>query len=386
MTISIRPEHYASGLGVNPATNLTHQQLREYIMMAVADDYTWARQVVSTVKSGAKTDAEADVEQQRLNRWSQLATSAGAQATPMATRLADLNSLITEITSYQNANMEVWAEDYTASGAGQVINPPNRDTRYATAPKNRDYKHSRVLANQQSPVAWGSDKEMWELFGAGLGPILSTLQTTNPEDKDVNKPLVQLPWARAKELLPRPLLNLIFDVRYQLDSGGAVVIDERTPAQQARKEKSPSEPGTLRSWHQDSPGVLPGTKLKAQPPAHAAALHTHYQGTSTTGAGSSIVSGATGPVGYAEYTGTGSNWEHNTKVVLDYVRKRVYLTLSHYQYWALIDKNGGGHELWQSDTQERAQAEGKLNEYLKKTSRTPDKATLMSPWMEVLFT
>jgi len=87
VTISIRPQHYASGLGVNPDTNLTHQQLREYILMAVADDYTCARQVVSTVKSGAKTDTEVNVEQQRLDRWSQLATSAGAQATPMTYQL-----------------------------------------------------------------------------------------------------------------------------------------------------------------------------------------------------------------------------------------------------------------------------------------------------------
>jgi hypothetical protein len=393
--ISITPEHYASGLGVNPAARLSHQQLREYLTMAVLDDYAWARRVSQSVENNAVTQEAADAEKRRRATWEQWAKSAGASSTPMGTRLADLGALIAGINAFESANMRTTAERYTQTGDEQEIERPNRQTRYATTPADDAYKHTSAVVQGQQALVWGTDEKMWEAFGTGLGPLRAGLQQAAPGDPATKRrknappcalPLVQLPWARAKELLPRPLLNLIFDVRFQLESGGNVVIDERTPYEKERKDKSPEAPGTLRSWHQDSAGVLPGKKLTGPSPAHATALHEHYRQTSTTGAGSSIVKGATGPEGYAEYTGTGSSWEHNTKVVLDYVQKRVYLTLTHYQYWALIDKDGGGYEFWRSETQELEQAQGRLQDHLTKTKRSADKATMMSPWMEVLFT
>ena len=41
-----------------------------------------------------------------------------------------------------------------------------------------------------------------------------------------------------------------------------------------------------------------------------------------------------GPIGYAEYTGSGiANDTHNSKIVLDYRRGRIFITVTHYQNW-----------------------------------------------------
>lgn len=103
-------------------------------------------------------------------------------------------------------------------------------------------------------------------------------------------------------------------------------------------------------------------------------MHQHYSQHSQTGAGASIGAGIARPQGLAEYTGTGSNWEHNTKVVVDYASKRIYLTLTHYQYWALIER-GGEFEFFACETQNLEQAQGQV----------PGGAILMSPWMEILM-
>ncbi|WP_224282570.1 hypothetical protein [Streptomyces sp. LS1784] len=111
----------------------------------------------------------------------------------------------------------------------------------------------------------------------------------------------------------------------------------RNRARKVVRDKSPNQLGTLRSWHQGDYGRLPDNQFDpAAVPEHARLLHAHYTAHSQSGAGSSVQNAATPPRGFAEYTGTGSDWEHNVKVVLDYINKRVYLTVAHYQYWALI--------------------------------------------------
>jgi hypothetical protein len=98
----------------------------------------------------------------------------------------------------------------------------------------------------------------------------------------------------------------------------------------------------------------------------------------------------TAPKGYAEYTGTGVNAINPVKVVLDYIQKRVYLTLTHYQYWALIDKGGGNYEFWTNRTQDfgdvwpRRKDKQGLDDRLDALGLTRANATVMNPWVEIL--
>ncbi|WP_436523572.1 hypothetical protein [Actinoplanes sp. HUAS TT8] len=265
---------------------------------------------------------------------------------------------------------------------------PNRDHRYSVEPQN-GYEHTRSRAG----TTWANDDDMWgqagpPLVAAGLRTSVGAAARSNSEPA-----VKQLPWATATAMLPRPLLNLLFDVRYQLESG--TVVDERTQNEKDRRVKSPTAPGTLRSWHQDDQGKLPGTgvtpgdraHIRNQVPADARALHDDYTVNSQSGAGSSIVNPADGPRGLAEYTGTGSNGEHNTKVVLDYVNKRVYLTLTHYQYWALYSPASGPAQFLPLGTQTMSAAQGKIADRVRDGGETVTAAqfTLMSPWVQILM-
>jgi hypothetical protein len=375
--IAITPAAYAQGIGVD-IPNLTKKQINEYLKIAVNDDYVYA---VSMATEAAKkaTEGEKVEAEQKLN---DLKTKGNAvmEDTASNVRVQRIADLVTAINNYLNENDQIWEDNYQAQGTGAVITRPNRKTRYATTPEG-DYKHRSLTTSKAEGIKWGTDKKMWQEFGEGVGKDVEnkTFGTVKAVGQKT-LPLQQLPWETAKKLLPRPLINLIFDVRFQLESGGATVIDERTQDEKDRKVKSPNAPGTLRSWHQDSPGVLPDNKFNPQNiPGSATALHAHYNTTSQSGAGSSIGEGVSSAQGFAEYTGTGSNWEHNTKVVLDYINKKVYLTLTHYQYWALIPRNDT-YEFWASGTQSLDSAQGKLNEV-----KDGDKATMMSPWMEILM-
>jgi hypothetical protein len=59
-----------------------------------------------------------------------------------------------------------------------------------------------------------------------------------------NRPLKLLTWRQTVDILPRPLLNLLFDVRFQLEAqeGSTAVVDERTDDEKARTLKSPEAP------------------------------------------------------------------------------------------------------------------------------------------------
>jgi len=256
---------------------------------------------------------------------------------------------------------------------------PNYLKRYHSVPCD-GYLHSSLIKSQ--PV-WKNDPDMWEQCANILGPLLvkGELKTVKPLGKDKLE-LRQIPWKTAKILLPRPLLNMIFDLRFQFEPCGALFIDERTPDELKRKKTTPGEGGTLRSWHQDSHEVLPSPTFESETrlPEFCKALHNHYKEFSGEGSGSSIVIGKyVGPQGLAEYTGTGSNTEHNTKVVVDYINKRIYLTLSHYQYCCIIKKEEGKYVWWmKSGTQELSKAWTDLD-------KESGEKFLMSPWMEILL-
>jgi hypothetical protein len=111
-------------------------------------------------------------------------------------------------------------------------------------------------------------------------------------------------------------------------------------------------------------------------------FHKQNQGTSSSGRGTSSRSDTSGPRGFAEYTGTGSDTEHNTKVVLDYIGKRAYLTLTHYQRWALVKYKGkSDYVFWYSKTQSNSMFEGDMGKLKDCAAHIIE----MSPWIEILM-
>lgn len=365
--VVVTPDAYAAGLGTQTA-NFTLPQWTEYVRLAILDEWAYVKNHAVENDYDAFQDMETDIK------------VANARAnTTMDQRVQAITSLITKLNRYQDTNM-------TRNDRNNPV-PPNRETRYSSNPKG-GYTHAGSGVNTR----WQDDPDMWKQFGAAFGPIQPQLPTTPARGKDGQKPLSQLSWAQAKQMLPAPTIKLIFDVRFQLEAGALGVVDERTADQKARKVVSPNEYGTLRSYHQDSPQVLPANQFNAQNiPGHAQALHQHYTSNSQSGAGSSIQAGRNSPEGYAEYTAGGSNWEHNTKIVLDYINKRVYLTLSHYQYWGLIRTTTGGYEMKVGNSQDPGQAQVQIEDHIKaekqKNSNTlTDQFELFSPWVEILTT
>jgi hypothetical protein len=365
---------------------VTKEQVNEYIRIAVYDEVMLAVYVSKQKEDGRHKQFASEMKKL-------------SQAEDPPAKLAVLNELIPLVNDYLGGQQDYTELSYEGKNDNRKITLPSRAARYATNPKG-GYSHTSLTTGKPEGTKWGDDETMWRKFAgeAREGVMGETpYETAQPRGKDL-LPLTKLPWAEARRILPRPLMNLIFDVRYQLETGGGTVIDERTPYELARREKSPDAPGTLRSWHQDTVGVLPGTGFeKGTPvPPNAAALHRHYTESSTSGVGSSTKNAVRGPQGLAEYTGTGSNWEHNTKVVLDYINKRVYLTLTHYQYWALVDRGDGKYEFWETATQELDQAQSRVTDGLdeKRASKNNKwggtlvgarEVKLMSPWMEVLM-
>ncbi|WP_196942713.1 hypothetical protein [Streptomyces sclerotialus] len=360
--VKVTPDGYARAHGHGSAAELTPDQLKEYLRTAVWDDYQmavgYADDGGTALKAAAKRALRGNtVDQARIDA------------------LTELIGLI---------------------DAALASAPAHKDTRYHVDPKG-GYQHTDLTTPR---VAWASDTDMWDKVGPGLGEVAPDAPVTT--GRSGSEPLKQLTWDQAKRLLPRPLLNLLFDVRLQLESG--TVIDERTRRQQGYDDENntritpdttPNEPGTLRSWHQDDLGRLPGTQVPHgndaaafadQVPAHGRPLHDHYAAHSGAGTGSAIQQGANFPRGFAEYTGTGSNSEHNTKVVLDYINKRVYLTLTHYQFWGAAAVGGRTYFL-PSGTQARGQVEAGLLEECRRQrfpGRTSD-ITVMNPWLEILM-
>lgn len=360
--IVITPDRYATGLNTT-LDALDAQQLWHYLYIAVVDEYNFAMSMVrdDNMITGLKSRHKVAFDKTQ----------------PLAERLKATVQLVRLINVVLNKFAKTDQPDYTAPGVATSITWPNHRTRYATEPE-AGYRHTSLNTGKSELTKWGSDEAMYKTFGKEAGEEGITGKDAvrlKAAGKD-ELPLSFLSWQQAVRLLPRPLINLMFDVRFQLDQG--TVVDERTPYERGRKVVSPNAPGTLRSWHQDSSGLLPANNFdKANLPPHATALHQHYNTHSQSGAGSSIKTPATSASGFAEYTGTGSDWEHNTKIVVDYINKKVYLTLTHYQFWALV-KNKDQWVFWPSKTQTLSVAQGDLVE------KYPGlEAHMMSPWMEI---
>ncbi|MEU1148088.1 DUF4157 domain-containing protein [Streptomyces sp. NPDC005901] len=376
--VKVTPGMYMRGMEATEQT-LTAGQFMRYLAIAVQDEVNRAQKI--------DPGATFETDLKEIKR----ALKATAPDIPAALRsttalVRAVNTFLEEQQTYVSDHNPPDHED----GPGAMVTVPNAETRYATEPDTEEtgYYHSS-LSGKTEPY-WGDDDTMREKTGRSLGPVVGSAPQEQPRLQNharggANLPLTRLTLKQAVDMLPRPLLNLIFDVRYQLETPDAgerqPVIDERTEAQKGVRDKSPNQPGTLRSWHQDDYGRLPDNGFDAASvPAHATGLHAHYTAHSQSGAGSSVQNAATAPRGFAEYTGTGSDWEHNVKVVLDYINKRVFLTLTHYQYWALIppERGGGAYTFWQGPGQDLGAAQAELNQQPRGTS-----GIMMSPWLEI---
>lgn len=155
------------------------------------------------------------------------------------------------------------------------------------------------------------------------------LGTTNPQNHELAT-IPTIPWTSVKGNFPPTLMRLLRDI-FASWRGGQVM-DERSPAEQNNHTLNSESPGSLRSWHMNTSQTLPPNHV-GPTPENAVNLEGHYQNTS--GVMNALgVTGPAGPIGFAEYTGTGIlNDAHNSKIILDYRRGDMYLTLTHYQFW-----------------------------------------------------
>lgn len=154
--------------------------------------------------------------------------------------------------------------------------------------------------------------------------------------------------------LPGPLMAFMRSLYMEWRRGSW--IDERPASEVIRGTFTSEEPGSLRSWHQNTEGQLPD--ISAAPvPDYAHDFHDYYTTTSNVGAKQANKgSKDTGPIGYAEYTGNGIlNDVHHCKLVFDYKSGLVFVTASHYEafttkdghFLAKVGKSGkGDHNPW----------------------------------------
>lgn len=149
-----------------------------------------------------------------------------------------------------------------------------------------------------------------------------------PRGVHINQPNIpKIPWSHAKAAMPSAQKDLVWQIYLAWKHGK--VLDQRTALEKKDKKKNSSNPGALRSWHMNEQAQLPDISGAAIP-GNAQDLHAHYAAHSVK----PYEEPAAGPIGYAEYTGTGIQGDaHDSKIVLDYKSGLVYITLTHYQLW-----------------------------------------------------
>ncbi|MEZ5941620.1 MAG: DUF4157 domain-containing protein [Planctomycetaceae bacterium] len=415
---------------VAPGGVLTPAQLREYVQFVLKDDLAFARayadkQIQAAGPNGAvfaPGEGPNDGEPGALAAYEAAVRNAPAGMPAQILAADGLAALINAITNRITVHHPTYNAQIGAGGQVQQVPAnipvPNAQTRYAYAPPNTAYAHSDMQPAWRNAYAaapgnaaakkaaadaavqainWPTEAAGQEQFAQAAGATLLNNVTPTVGSRLQNEPrtgtprplIRQLSWDQAKAFFPRPLLNLLFDVKSQLVAG-AGVIDERTrhDMHPGVRNATSNEPGTLRSWHEDSGGILPGNGIAgaaagaaAAVPQAATALHAHYGATSRSGAGAAAGE-ARQPLGFAEYTGAGTAHIHNIKIVLDYVRNRVYLTLSHYQYWAIVD-TPNGHEFVAGGSQAIAAAQSTIQADPRVVAANGN-YVLMNPWMEIL--
>lgn len=170
--------------------------------------------------------------------------------------------------------------------------------------------------------------------GAAHGAVNAGVAGVAPQSHSPDARAIRtINYSTAVGVFPPTLVRLLRDIHAAWKTGQ--VMDQRSQAERDASALTANNPGALRSWHMNTSATLPAAPGGVTPP-NAVALENHY--TATSGVMNALgVAPPPGPVGYAEYTGTGIlNDAHNSKIILDYKRGDVYLTLTHYQHWSNI--------------------------------------------------
>jgi hypothetical protein len=181
-----------------------------------------------------------------------------------------------------------------------------------------------------------NDVGNWANVGVGVlavhGAVNAGVQGVAPQSHSADaRRISTINYSTAVGVFPGTLVRLLRDIHAAWKTGQ--VMDQRSQQDQQNGVLNADNPGALRSWHMNTSATLPAASANATP-AHAAGLEAHY--TATSGVMNMLgVQAPAGPIGFAEYTGTGIlNDAHNSKIILDYKRGDVYLTLTHYQHWS----------------------------------------------------
>jgi hypothetical protein len=424
---------YARGIGVEDTAKLSHPQLDEYISSTVRDDFNRVRKrAVKTEhlsRSGWGHDAPLA---KQIEELVDLEYRANKRDAEIGARVTAVNELVRSI----NATWDMVIIDMLTPWGFDVVGPRDQYTRafgehvylmepedlIRFVPQRNSYTSYATpppplgSAGRTTPATTrADDSNRLGKFAAGFAALQDRLPDIAPRGDLVGLDgtttlrlaLPRLRWTQAKTLLPSHLLRLLFDVRYQLESDDGTVIDERTtkpgqggltkeqmrlpdPVRDWQADKQQREnanlPGTLRSWHADKREELPPNAFdRDDVPMHARHLHKHYTRTGprpefkVNKYAKQYAKLRRGPIGYAEYTTA----EPNTRIVLDYIGKHVYLTLTNSCYWALLTRTDGSHEVWDSRTHQLAHAEERLDR-VRARDAVKD-AVMMSPWMEIVM-
>lgn len=223
---------------------------------------------------------------------------------------------------------------------------------------NAIIKGKKNIPSQYSAADAGNWADVGTAVGAAHGAVNAAAAGVAPESHDGNARNIQtINYSATAGVFPQTLIRLLRDIHGAWKSGQT--LDERTSAEKQGRTLNSNHPGGLRSWHMNTSQTLPAAAGGATP-ARNRAMEQHY--TNTSGVMHALgVAAPAGPIGFAEYTGTGIlNDAHNSKIILDYKRGDVYLTLTHYQHWS----NGGA-----AGFQVRGQA--------------PSAAGTHSPWFKI---
>ena len=113
--------------------------------------------------------------------------------------------------------------------------------RYSVAPTH--YTHTPLIGGRQS--TWKDDPAMYKEVAESLGPTLGDEKGQRSQARGKRQPpLSVIPWELAKQVLPRPLINLIFDIYFQLSDQNLVPVDERTASQRENRKATANTPGS----------------------------------------------------------------------------------------------------------------------------------------------
>ncbi len=332
MRVTMGLESYLRKIrGIDPANPVTLQNAQDYLSFC---GYEKELELIRSVLGDDNLDYQ-NLNQDYANITGELAHF---ESEPPAFR--------EKIRIFLRHSYELYCNADTPGGENQL-----RDAQYKTDPA----RLTQTLAQTRT--------RLHELAhpAAGAAPV----STEAPLNAGSSR-IPVLAFTKVQGVVPPELGNLMRDIYLSWKLGQ--VFDRRSPAERRGKSTASDTPGALRSYHMNVQGSLPSpinplerrpagsvanfmgriseddvTQRMEEEGSPAKRFHAYYQKHSQMEAGARLhQAGNAHPVGYAEYTGIAfSGAPHDCKIVLDYIRGWLYLTLTHYQYYQYNEGAGG---------------------------------------------